>query len=241
MVNVGVAAHITAASAGGPRYNPELSPEQRRHIDNGIWLCQNCAKLIDSDISRFNEALLRAWRIIAEDRARNSLGKTATPARTVEEKAVPKLELCFSGGENAQNDTYSHEPVRKFVLGITNNGCATAKFLRIRYRRTSGLTVDLFGIDGNSNFGIPRAPSDYEWEIFRGGADQVINPGETLNITKLLQRGRIFADQRGPDGQSIAQWAFDAIKFECEISAEGISMVRAEKTAPAKLVPWPNY
>src|SRR6266568_3374531 len=45
-VNVGVAAHITAASPGGPRYDPGLSPEERRAPSNGIWLCQNCAKLV---------------------------------------------------------------------------------------------------------------------------------------------------------------------------------------------------
>ena len=77
-VSLGVAAHITAASEGGPRYNSALAPEKRRHFDNGIWLCQNCAELIDSDLLRFNETLLKAWRMVAEDRARNSLGKTAT-------------------------------------------------------------------------------------------------------------------------------------------------------------------
>jgi hypothetical protein len=30
-LNVGVAAHITAASEGGQRYNPALSSEERRH------------------------------------------------------------------------------------------------------------------------------------------------------------------------------------------------------------------
>jgi hypothetical protein len=65
-VNVGVAAHITAASAGGPRYDPTLSPEKRRHSDNGIWLCQNCAKLADSDVLRFHETLLRAWKTVPQ-------------------------------------------------------------------------------------------------------------------------------------------------------------------------------
>jgi len=46
-INVGVAAHITAASVGGPRYDPPLSQEERISPDNGIWLCQVCAKLID--------------------------------------------------------------------------------------------------------------------------------------------------------------------------------------------------
>lgn len=48
-VNVGVAAHISAAAAGGPRFNPESEGAQRKDATNGIWLCQNCAKLIDSD------------------------------------------------------------------------------------------------------------------------------------------------------------------------------------------------
>jgi hypothetical protein len=80
-VNVGVAAHITGAAAGGPRYNAALSPEERRHSDNGIWLCQNCAKLVDNDVVRFPEQVLRAWKADAENRARNSVGKTAAPER----------------------------------------------------------------------------------------------------------------------------------------------------------------
>jgi len=46
-VNIGVAAHITAASEGGPRYDNLMSTEERKSIENGVWLCQNCAKLID--------------------------------------------------------------------------------------------------------------------------------------------------------------------------------------------------
>lgn len=51
VLNVGVAAHITAASRKGPRYDSALSPEERRCPENGIWLCQNCAKLVDNDPS----------------------------------------------------------------------------------------------------------------------------------------------------------------------------------------------
>lgn len=37
-VNTGVAAHITAASPGGPRFDSALSPEERSNLENGIWL-----------------------------------------------------------------------------------------------------------------------------------------------------------------------------------------------------------
>lgn len=66
IVNIGVAAHITAASEGGPRYDPTISSEKRQSIENGIWLCQNCAKLIDNDPNRYSVELLLQWRDEAE-------------------------------------------------------------------------------------------------------------------------------------------------------------------------------
>jgi hypothetical protein len=68
-VNIGVAAHITAASAGGPRYDPRLSTEERKSPENGIWLCQNCAKLVDNDEHRYNVGLLKKWKRSSEDAA----------------------------------------------------------------------------------------------------------------------------------------------------------------------------
>jgi hypothetical protein len=61
-VNLGVAAHITAAAPGGPRYNRCLTPEERSGIGNAIWLCQTCAKLVDSDVSYFREERLIMWK-----------------------------------------------------------------------------------------------------------------------------------------------------------------------------------
>ena len=69
VVNVGQAAHITAAAAGGPRYDATLSSEQRRDQSNGIWLCQNHAKLVDNDVGRFTVAKLREWKREAEKRS----------------------------------------------------------------------------------------------------------------------------------------------------------------------------
>jgi hypothetical protein len=68
-INIGVAAHLTAASPGGPRYDPTLTPEARSAESNGVWLCQNCAKLIDSDATRYPLEVLRAWKKVAEHQA----------------------------------------------------------------------------------------------------------------------------------------------------------------------------
>jgi hypothetical protein len=79
-LNLGVAAHITGASPGGPRYNSALTPEERRHANNAIWLCQSCGKLVDNDEARFTEAELRQWKEAAEAEALARIGKAATAA-----------------------------------------------------------------------------------------------------------------------------------------------------------------
>jgi hypothetical protein len=68
-VNVGVASHITAAASGGPRYDPNLTSEQRRNQSNGIWLCQTHGKAVDSDEGHFTVEMLRDWKRLTEERS----------------------------------------------------------------------------------------------------------------------------------------------------------------------------
>ena len=72
-VNVGVASHITAASAGGPRFDDQLSQEERSSIDNPIWLCQSCAKLIDNDETRYSVETISGWKKASEERINREL------------------------------------------------------------------------------------------------------------------------------------------------------------------------
>jgi len=86
-VNVGVAAHITAASPGGPRYDPQMSPEERSAPTNGIWLCQNCAKKVDNDPNRFSAEMLIQWKHDAELEVDKRVGKAAVSV------AVPAFDV----------------------------------------------------------------------------------------------------------------------------------------------------
>ena len=62
-IYIGKAAHITAASKGGPRHDPTFTPEQRTFIENGIFLCSNCADVIDKNNGLdFPAGLLREWK-----------------------------------------------------------------------------------------------------------------------------------------------------------------------------------
>jgi len=81
--DVGVASHITAASPGGPRYDASLSESDRTSIDNGVWLCQVCAKKIDDDVVTYPSDLLRRWKHEVEADAANRLGRPS--AATIEQ------------------------------------------------------------------------------------------------------------------------------------------------------------
>ena len=68
-INIGVAAHITAASPRGPRFDPKLTIEQRKAFSNGLWLCENHGKLVDSDESQFTVEELHTWKRLAQRRS----------------------------------------------------------------------------------------------------------------------------------------------------------------------------
>lgn len=91
---VGVAAHITAASPNGPRYDSSISPDDRRHIENGIWLCVNCSTLIDKDEQSYPKTLLVKWKKDAEKQA---LGKI-TGENTTKLKPIIEADLIWSSG-----------------------------------------------------------------------------------------------------------------------------------------------
>ncbi len=93
--NIGVAAHITAASPNGPRFDPSLTQEERSSIANAIWLCQSCAKLIDSDPKKYSVELITEWKSEAEKEAELELTrlKKIKPSKDYDEifKYMPDL------------------------------------------------------------------------------------------------------------------------------------------------------
>lgn len=94
-LNVGVAAHITAASPGGPRYDSTLTPEERKSSGNGIWLCQSCAKLVDNDETRYTKDLLTRWKEAAEQEALREIESPSGKIRPSDIDALKEYSAHF--------------------------------------------------------------------------------------------------------------------------------------------------
>jgi WD40 repeat protein len=113
VISIGVAAHITAAAPGGKRYDPSLTPEQRASVNNGIWLCQSCSKLIDSDAVKYSVSVLRGWRKHAEQRAFEAIAGNP-------ENAVATLERRLTGHTNFVWDI-AVTPDGKKIISASND------------------------------------------------------------------------------------------------------------------------
>jgi hypothetical protein len=117
-VSIGEAAHITAASPGGPRYDASLTSAERSGQENGVWLCASCAALVDRDPVAFPAERLRGWRDDAEVSAALALeerGRLPSSAEGVcfeAECLMPRLI------QEMRDDVHADETqlIRKFGL-----------------------------------------------------------------------------------------------------------------------------
>ena len=58
--------HIEAANENGPRFNPGMEDDERRHFDNLILLCDECHRMIDNQENekKYPVVLLKEWKKI---------------------------------------------------------------------------------------------------------------------------------------------------------------------------------
>ena len=77
--STGMACHIFAAAKGkgAKRYDSKMSPEERKSVKNGVWMCYRHGKQIDNDECRFSSEILFKWKEVAERKAQieNELGR----------------------------------------------------------------------------------------------------------------------------------------------------------------------
>lgn len=115
IVLLGEAAHIIGAIQDGkdklsPRSDSTKKVSEIISLDNGIWLCKNCHKLVDSKTSTYTVETLKEWKKQAEERQSKVLEEQ--PSTFVEDYIYPSISV---------------------VKGISSDGFGTKEWCLIAY------------------------------------------------------------------------------------------------------------
>jgi hypothetical protein len=93
----GKAAHIHAAASGGRRYLVSMTPDERKDILNGIWLCSHHADLIDKDEITYPADELRAMKREHEANCEKRHREGVRRGQTVDELIAVGPDIVFCG------------------------------------------------------------------------------------------------------------------------------------------------
>lgn len=91
-VHFGEIAHVIAASAGGPRANPETPASELGAWSNLILLCANCHTMVDRAPSDFPEADLVSWKTMHLSKIEAALGLATYDSRTAARAAIEPFQ-----------------------------------------------------------------------------------------------------------------------------------------------------
>lgn len=182
IVVIGVAAHICAASPGGPRYNAAQTGDARRSKENGIWLCQNCGRLIDADSKKFTVELLTGWKRAAQERAFRELVSPSIPSPTDEATRIGSL----AASDDASTADAEFDARFEKVHAAATNDLATYTRGPLWARTQVELTLNLLGEADAPPFSIGKLPPALEVapEI------TLVAPPGTGKTTTVLQLAR---------------------------------------------------
>lgn len=241
ITNVGVAAHIVAASEGGPRFDRNMLPEERRSERNGIWLCQTHGKEVDDDSSRFDVETLRAWKVVAETFARSLLGRPFAA-----EKFEVSLEVSLHRGADDG----------LFVSGLSNLPAGTKLMVSLIRRATrevlgqsNAVVIEpgTFLAGSLRNGATPWAHACYVVDVVAYFNDAWDQPAATHAIS-----GKNGAEIRGrfveplhpelPDEGNIVHAEFECVPLPPSVRAQlserdGDAAIARVKQTPARIDP----
>jgi WD40 repeat protein len=190
VINIGVGAHITAAAPGGKRYDKSLTSEERSSANNCVWLCQDCAKLIDSDETAFPIEKLRAWKEQRERRQLESI--SALP-----NSGIAILERRLSGHANMVWDVVVTPDGRRIVSASNDR---TAKV----WDASTG--SELFTLKGHKAFVCSVSIASDSYRVATGAMDGEVIIWSLRNAEQLATLNHGSDDAKvswRPDGNAL--------------------------------------
>jgi len=193
IINIGVGAHITAAATGGPRFDPNLSSEERKSPENGVWLCQNCAKLVDNDPDRYPVKILQGWKQLAENAALSEIEGGEVSQKQTQENQID-LEISYL---KVHMESERHDYVLEIKVQNLSNEIIRSYHIDLEFpaRVVEKSKATAFLVADKTNHQICFFRS------IRHGDDDAIYPGDTKEVMSFpyymdhdiyFNRGQLF-------------------------------------------------
>lgn len=195
VLNIGVAAHITAAAAGGPRFDPSLSPAQRASLDNAIWLCQSCSTIIDRDLDQFTTERLREWRRQAEREAAIRLAagtefRAIAPSEIRHELTIGELAVIHALAEEFGCDVTPNVriPTGEGWIHLHAAVVRGEDLVAIEIRENRGYEIPYFQIEYLIELGTTRAFERFQKFVLYVAVVSSASPEQDIVVKEKLER-----------------------------------------------------
>jgi hypothetical protein len=158
IVTLGVAAHICAASPGGPRYNAAQTRAERRGKENDLWLCQNCGRIVDADPASYPVEKMKEWKRTAQEKAFREVVAPSQPAPSAE---AVRIGLLVASDNREGVDASFDEAFEKFLAAASEDLAGHTRGLLWK-RQQVELTLKILDQGDVPPFSISKLPPALE-------------------------------------------------------------------------------
>jgi hypothetical protein len=191
-----------------------MSAAERKHISNGIWLCDNCSRIIDNDAISYPADRLR------EMKARHEESRYLHPNRRAHERLGDVIAIgpnIVGVGQITGSGSGSFRlRITHFVMGTGNDLISIAgDFNRLPVRDRYVLLNELgYGLTLNSGMEVEKAGPAFDLRISVNPAEKR-NPWDGKTVTMDREMGRMLTgfdaftqNIEGLLGMAIGDWVF---------------------------------
>jgi len=177
----GVAAHIYAAAASGPRGQGGLTPDELAQPENCIWLCSDHARLVDNHRgTAFPPETLLSYKTLHEARVVREVQGLYSPIGWLHELTISENPLFVSGQKirfAKLNLVFGNNSAGKTALTEWVAGCFdTSSLARWRGRRSPAVHVRLSFLNPELHDIELKVEADSKLEYRVNGRDIPFNP-----------------------------------------------------------------
>ena len=193
VILLGEAAHIVGAIQDGkdklsPRSDSSKTASDITSLGNGIWLCRNCHKLVDSKTSKYTIEVLKGWKKQAEEKQSQILEQQ--PSTFVEDYIYPSINIQ----KGISTENYDEKEWCLFAYMLSYRGYKQALSFEKDDDGNDFQTTYLAWMSGHSiEFKTCGIDFDGDWENCGRQIRAVV--GEMVGVVKINNYGLDFGQK----------------------------------------------